>query len=241
MRFAASGPQVPCCWGWVWCACRSSGLSLLGLVVDDRIITGSPAWLKPAKFAISSGLYCITLAWLLASVARPSRLLAVGGGDHRGGSGRGGRDHRPASRPGDDEPLQRRDAAGRPSCSRSWGWRSRPCWWLRRWWRIELCRDVVRRSGVGLGAEARDGDHGRGLDDRRLDGPPDARAGRAGAGDGVHADQRRRTPSAGRTAAPGLWETGWSREHGDLRVPHFFRPPRGPGSPAAELAGVPGG
>jgi hypothetical protein len=39
--------------------------ALIGLVVDARVITGAPAWLKPAKFAISFALYCLTLVWLL--------------------------------------------------------------------------------------------------------------------------------------------------------------------------------
>ncbi len=55
------------------------GFALVGLVVDPRRITGSPAWLKPAKFAISSAIYCGTLAWLVASVSRPSRLLRAMG------------------------------------------------------------------------------------------------------------------------------------------------------------------
>jgi hypothetical protein len=38
--------------------------SLAGLAVDPRIITGAPAWLKPAKFAASIALYTLTLAWI---------------------------------------------------------------------------------------------------------------------------------------------------------------------------------
>ncbi len=38
--------------------------SLLGLLVDRRIITGAPAWLKPLKFAISTAVYSLTLAWI---------------------------------------------------------------------------------------------------------------------------------------------------------------------------------
>lgn len=37
--------------------------ALIGLVVDPRIVTGAPIWLKPAKFAISIFIYAITLAW----------------------------------------------------------------------------------------------------------------------------------------------------------------------------------
>lgn len=42
--------------------------TLAALVVDSRLITGAPAWLKPMKFAISTMLYCATLAWLLSYV-----------------------------------------------------------------------------------------------------------------------------------------------------------------------------
>ena len=38
--------------------------SVAGIFLDDRIITGVPAWLKPAKFAISTSIFCGTLAWL---------------------------------------------------------------------------------------------------------------------------------------------------------------------------------
>jgi len=38
--------------------------SLIGIVVDPRVITGMPAWLKPAKFALSSAIYAASIAWL---------------------------------------------------------------------------------------------------------------------------------------------------------------------------------
>ena len=55
------------------------GVTLVGLAVDERMITGSPAWLKPTKFAISIATYCLTLAWIFAAVAEPSRLLRGAG------------------------------------------------------------------------------------------------------------------------------------------------------------------
>ena len=39
-----------------------------GLLLDPRAITGAPAWLKPAKFAVSIAVYSFTLAWLLSFV-----------------------------------------------------------------------------------------------------------------------------------------------------------------------------
>ena len=38
--------------------------SAFGIVVDPREITGAPAWLKPAKFAASTAIYSLTLAWI---------------------------------------------------------------------------------------------------------------------------------------------------------------------------------
>jgi hypothetical protein len=42
------------------------GASILGLLIDPRIVTGAPAWLKPAKFAASIAIYTLTLAWVFA-------------------------------------------------------------------------------------------------------------------------------------------------------------------------------
>lgn len=39
-------------------------VALVGLWIDPRTITGAPAWLKPAKFGISTALYGATLLWL---------------------------------------------------------------------------------------------------------------------------------------------------------------------------------
>ena len=39
--------------------------ALVGLAVDPRVITGAPLWAKPLKFAISVGLYAVTLSWLI--------------------------------------------------------------------------------------------------------------------------------------------------------------------------------
>jgi hypothetical protein len=35
-----------------------------GLILDPRTIQGAPAWLKPAKFAASIAIYTLTLAWV---------------------------------------------------------------------------------------------------------------------------------------------------------------------------------
>lgn len=48
--------------------------TLAGILLDHRVITGAPAWLKPAKFAISVSIYCFTFVWLLGFVEKRRRL-----------------------------------------------------------------------------------------------------------------------------------------------------------------------
>jgi hypothetical protein len=50
--------------------------ALVGLVVDHQVITGAPAWLKPAKFAISITIYSFTFVYLLQFVRGHQRLVA---------------------------------------------------------------------------------------------------------------------------------------------------------------------
>lgn len=50
-------------------------LNLAGLVIDPRLVTGASVWLKPAKFATSTILYCLTLAWILSTMSPLPRLI----------------------------------------------------------------------------------------------------------------------------------------------------------------------
>ncbi|MFD3746926.1 hypothetical protein [Nocardia sp. NPDC058633] len=51
-------------------------VGLIGMLLDDRVITGSAAWFKPTKFAISFVFYSVALAWLMSLRPRPSRLAS---------------------------------------------------------------------------------------------------------------------------------------------------------------------
>ena len=53
--------------------------ALIGLIADPRIITGMPAWLKPAKFAISISIYTLTLAWIFRYLPEWPRLRMLTG------------------------------------------------------------------------------------------------------------------------------------------------------------------
>ncbi len=52
-------------------------VAVVGIVVDPDRITGAPAWLKPAKFAISIAIYCATVAWLLTMLDGHRRAVRV--------------------------------------------------------------------------------------------------------------------------------------------------------------------
>ncbi len=41
-----------------------AGASLAAMLIDPRVISGAPAWLKPFKFAVSTAVYSLTLAWV---------------------------------------------------------------------------------------------------------------------------------------------------------------------------------
>jgi hypothetical protein len=53
--------------------------ALVGLIVDPRLITGMPAWLKPAKFALSIAVYVFTLAWMFTFIPGFRRVRRIVG------------------------------------------------------------------------------------------------------------------------------------------------------------------
>jgi len=56
-----------------------AGASVVGMLVDPRVITGAPAWLKPFKFAVSTAVYSLTLAWIFGWLPDWSRARRVVG------------------------------------------------------------------------------------------------------------------------------------------------------------------
>jgi hypothetical protein len=54
--------------------------ALAGMYLDPRTITGAPAWLKPAKFGISTTIYTGTLAWLFGYITVWPRFKQAMGG-----------------------------------------------------------------------------------------------------------------------------------------------------------------
>jgi hypothetical protein len=49
----------------------------VGLIVDHRVLLGSPIWLKPLKFALSMALYCVVWSWMYGLLARGRRLASA--------------------------------------------------------------------------------------------------------------------------------------------------------------------
>jgi hypothetical protein len=51
-----------------------AAVAIVGLVVDQRTLTGMPLWAKPLKFSLSVFIYGITLSWLLNQIRRLPRV-----------------------------------------------------------------------------------------------------------------------------------------------------------------------
>jgi hypothetical protein len=194
--------------------------SVAGLVLDPRTITGVPAWLKPAKFAASTAIYSFTLAWVfsyLQSWPRVRRIvswttaavfvLEVAIIDLQ--AWRGAASHFNVSTPLDAALFATMGTAivtqtvvsilaavalwREPFADAALGWALR----------LGMVITIVGAASGGL-----------------MTRPTPAQLTQ------VHATGQMPTAGAhtvgARDGGPGLPGTGWSREHGDLRVPHFI-------------------
>ena len=54
-------------------------IAIIGLWLDPRLVTGAPAWLKPAKFAASIAIYTLSLAWVFTYLPAWVRLRRIVG------------------------------------------------------------------------------------------------------------------------------------------------------------------
>jgi hypothetical protein len=178
-------------------------LSVAGIFLDPRMITGVPAWLKPAKFAISIAIYAGTLAWLFQFITVHRRLVRWLGVitavtlvveiviiDFQ--AARGTTSHFNSSTPFDSVLFGIMGLSililwlasvgicfalfRQPFVSQAWGWS------LRLGMLITVIGSAAGGMMVHYGAHT------------------------VGAADG----------------GVGLLGLGWSRAHGDLRIPHFF-------------------
>jgi hypothetical protein len=194
--------------------------SLVGILVDPRIITGAPAWLKPFKFAISIAVYSLTLAWIFTWLSDWPRVRRVVGWTTAivfvlevaiidAQAWRGTTSHFNASTPLDRALFVVMGAAILLQTFVSVAvavalWRQRftdrPLGW-------------ALRLGMTLTI-------GGALTGPLMTRPTEAQLAHARAGGrmttvGAHS-------VGGVDGGPGVPVTGWSREHGDVRVPHFI-------------------
>ena len=193
--------------------------SLAGMLLDPRLVTGAPAWLKPFKFAVSIGIYSLTLAWVFGRLTDRPRMRRVVGWTTAAvfavelliihfQAWRGVGSHFNAATLLDGVLLT---IMGITIVTQTFAsvavavalWRQRFAdralgWALR----LGMTLTIVGAFTGGLMTRPT----AQQLADARAgNGMPVAGAHTVGAPDG----------------GPGLPVTGWSRDHGDLRVPHF--------------------
>ena len=192
--------------------------ALAGVWLDDTVITGVSAWLKPAKFAASIAVYTLTLAWVFAYLPAWHRtrravgwvtaaVLVLEIGIIALQAWRGTTSHFNVGTLLDARLFSVMGAAivaqtvsvvavavalwRQPFADRALGWALR----------LGMALTIVGASTGGLMARPTEAQ----LAEARAARLTVAGAHTVGAPDG----------------GPGLPGTGWSVEHGDLRVPHF--------------------
>jgi hypothetical protein len=194
--------------------------SLVGIFVDPRVITGAPAWLKPFKFAVSTAIYSLTLAWIFGWLTDWPRVRRVVGWttaivfvlevaliDIQ--AYRGTTSHFNATTPlnqvlfivmGSAILLQTFVSVAVAVALWRQRFTDRPLGWALR---LGMTLTIV---GALIGPLMTRPTNAQLADARAGKGLPTIGAHTVGAPDG----------------GPGLPVTGWSRDHGDLRVPHFI-------------------
>ncbi len=193
--------------------------AVAGLAFDPTVIAGAPAWLKPAKFAVSIAIYTLTLAWIFTFLPDWPRMRRVIGwataltvvlemGIIGTQAWRGTTSHFNVSTPADGIAFGVMGAAIVAQTLSTIAvavalWRTRFA---------DLSLGWALRFGMALTiAGALTG----GLMTRPTTAQLDAaRAGARMTTAGAHT-------VGGPDGGPGLPGTGWSTEHGDVRVPHF--------------------
>lgn len=194
-------------------------VALVGLMVDPRMITGAPAWLKPFKFAVSTAVYSLTLAWIFGYLTDWPRVRRVVGWttaivfvlevaliDMQ--AWRGSSSHFNAATPFDRVIFMVMGSAiliqtlisvavavalwRQHFADRSLGWALR-----------------LGMTLTILGA----------MTGPMMTRPTEAQLAKARAGGGMTVVGAHSV--GGMDGGPGVPVTGWSREHGDMRVPHF--------------------
>src|SRR5262249_25353684 len=192
----------------------------LGLAVDPRTIAGAPAWLKPAKFGASIGIYGFTLVWMFRYLEDWPRTRQIAGwttavvGVIEAGlisvqAARGTTSHFNVATPIDRTIFAVMGTAILVQWIASLA--VAVALWRQRFddaafgWALRLGM-IISVAGAGMG----------GLMTR----PTDAQLAAARATHRIEVAGAHTV--GGPDGGPGLPGTKWSTEHGDLRVPHFL-------------------
>lgn len=202
-----------------WLTLALTPLFAAGLLLDPRLVDGAPAWLKPLKFVVSISLYSFTLAWILTYLPDWPRLRRRAGAITAaafvievvliaGQAARGRTSHFNTSTPLDVAIFAvmglaiftQTIAAGAVALAL---WRQ-PFTAAAMGWALRLGM-VVAVGGASIGGMMTQPTAVQLTEVRATHQMPRSGAHTVGAPDG----------------GPGLPGTGWSSEHGDLRVPHF--------------------
>jgi hypothetical protein len=193
---------------------------VVGVFVDPRLITGAPAWLKPAKFAVSTAIYSLTLTWVFTALPTWRLTRAIVGWTTAlvfaievaiigAQAWRGTTSHFNVSTPLDTVLFAVMgtlilaqtvaSAAVAVALWREGHFADRAMGWAMR---LGLTLTIAGAATGGMMTRPTEAQLER------------ARATHVMTVSGAHTVG---APDGG----PGLPGTGWSREHGDLRVPHF--------------------
>ena len=191
----------------------------VGLSFDPRVLLGAPLWLKPAKFAVSIAVYCVTLIWLFNFIPAFERTRRVVGWTTAGAmciemgiigaqAARGTTSHFNVSSPlnialfaimGTAILVQTLSTVAVAVALFRQRFADRPLGWALR---LGLLISIAGASLAGLMTRPTQAQ----LVELRAGQVLVAGAHTVGAPDG----------------GPGIPVTGWSRGHGDLRVAHFM-------------------
>jgi hypothetical protein len=197
----------------------AAALFAAAMAVDGRTITGAPAWLKPFKFAVSTAIYSLTLAWVFTWLPGWPRVRRIVGRTTAtvfvlevviiaAQAWRGTTSHFNVGTPLDASLFFVMGAAIFAQTLSSVAvavalWRQTlhdpAMMWALRFGMVITIAGAMTGPLMTRPTEAQ---------------LADARAGGRMTVSGAHT-------VGGPDGGPGLPVTGWSREHGDIRVPHF--------------------
>lgn len=198
----------------------------VGIFVDGRIIVGQPAWAKTTKFAISIGVYSATLLWFFSVVQGYGRFLRFFLNATAGilslemlllitQAVRGHAMHFNYSTPLDGALYTVMAASiyilfALTLVAALFVWRQKqPSWSGRAFdWSIKLGLAITVIVGFGVA--------------NLMVRPTSEQMAQLAAGDRAAGSVIGAHTVGAEDGGPGLPLLGWSTEHGDLRIPHFF-------------------